>query len=309
MLKFKNIFLIVLFLSQIILIFSKDSFFKNYFFYSIEEDGNYSFKSITNDKISYKISKNNIRKPNGMTDEIFELNAKTSIVNAVINSYSDLNKVIAIIGGLYRPLPYKGSEKYEYSYITKHSKKIHYYLVTEEHSKKSCVQNSSSLLLFTEMKEGYPYRVNTSSLISPYSEIEGFDNEWYSSAIGLKETIQVMKLPSNYEEKSIYNNQKILLTYSKIQFCYSQFPEPDGCDPYFKIKRNRMDPQTKCAPPTGCIIPVNCTQVTKPVCEEGYNLIEINEPRYYCPIYYCDILTYYYLNENNIKRNNIKLNK
>ncbi|KAK5578391.1 hypothetical protein RB653_008061 [Dictyostelium firmibasis] len=219
-----------------------------------------------------------------MNFEFFNENLDSSIVEAIIVDNEDVINII----GIYQPIQTINPTIIENSQQPQKTfeESFDFYKYNDKEK------------LYKNLKNGKKYDIDNKSLNSPYRELTGFDNEWYDSDVGLDNSILVMKLTTsneyNVNDSEIYFNQNIILMYSKVEFCFSEFPEPTYFNPYFIIKRNRIDPLTKCSPPTGVVIALGCQQTLKPNCTNGLSLISFNDPRLYCPIYYCDIQTFYY---------------
>ncbi|KAM9975787.1 hypothetical protein ACTFIW_013177 [Dictyostelium discoideum] len=281
MINFKNIIFLFIILSiakannkfNIV----NNSTIEGYFFYKFNEK--YEFKSISEENPKeFKFNNQSINLPRGMDFNFLNDNLDSSIVEAII---IDDNESIINIIGIYQPIQ---------TTIINHQKgkifdgdtTIDYYKYNDKEK------------LYKSLKNGKKYDIDNKSLNSPYRELEGFDNQWYNSDIGLDNSILVMKLTSSSSLNEIYYNQKIILMYSKVEFCYSEFPEPTNFNPYFIVKRNRIDPLSKCSPPTGIVIALGCEPIQTPNCTNGLSLISFNDPKFYCSIYYCDIPIFYY---------------
>ncbi|KAN0029998.1 hypothetical protein ACTA71_008138 [Dictyostelium dimigraforme] len=273
-----------------------DSIKEGYFFYKFNEQ--YEFIPISEENFKeYKFKNQSINLPRGMDFNYLDDNLDSSIVEAII---IDNDSIINIIG-IYKPIPTINSINIEQQ-LQQHQQSFGESFDFYKYNDKE--------KLFKNLKNGEKYDIDNKSLNSPYRKLEGFDNQWYDSDIGLDNSILLMKLTKSIsasKSKStsilkstsstsnvIYYNQNIILMYSKVEFCYSEFPEPTDFNPYFIVKRNRIDPLTKCSPPTGVVIALGCNPTPTPNCTNGLSLISFNDPKFYCPIYYCDLQMYYY---------------
>ncbi|KAN0025089.1 hypothetical protein ACTFIV_009505 [Dictyostelium citrinum] len=255
-----------------------DSTIEGYFFYKYNEK--YEFRSISEENSKeYKFNNQSINLPKGMNFNFLNDNLDSSIVEAII---VDKEESIINIIGIYQPIQTTIIDHHQKGQQTLEDA-VDFYKYNDKEK------------LYKNLKSGKKYDIDNKSLNSPYSELEGFDNRWYTSDIGLDNSILVMKLTkSSSSLNEVYYNQKIILMYSKVEFCYSEFPEPTDFNPYFIVKRNRIDPLTKCSPPTGVVIALGCEPIPTPNCTNGLSLISFNDPKFYCPIYYCDIPIFYY---------------
>ncbi|KAM9982780.1 hypothetical protein ACTFIZ_007294 [Dictyostelium cf. discoideum] len=271
---------------------------KGYFKYEIIEGTNkIQFKKLSYSDNKYIIKKESIKiLEKGMNFQYFIENEKISIIKANIkncSSHFNFNNCLIEIFEIYQPIPNGNKSKN----INSNSFQYYKFKYNELYS------NGNNIKKFKSIRTNQLISLDFNSMKSPYRNLEGFDNKWYDSDIGLNNTIYIINLKShgNYNQANKYNdiyyNQNLHLIYSKVEFCYSQFLEPSGYDPYFIVKRNRIDNSTKCSPPTGVVISLNCNNTPIPQCQYGLTLISYNDPHFYCPIYSCDLPIYYYYNK------------
>ncbi|KAN0031863.1 hypothetical protein ACTFIV_005730 [Dictyostelium citrinum] len=287
-----------------------------FFRYKIIEGTNkIQFKKLSYSENKYQIEKESITiSQKEMNFQYLVDNQKLSIIKATIKnccSHYNFNNCLIEIKEIYQPIPSGISNKIIEKIINSpNSDSFQYYKFkyNEELSLNYDNKNNNNnndddgknIKIFKSIRTNKLISLDFNSMQSPYRYLSGFDNKWYDSDIGLNNTIYLFKLKSHgsYNQPNKYNhiyyNQKLLLIYSKVEFCYSQFPEPSGYDPYFIVKRNRIDNTTKCSPPTGVVIALNCKYTPIPQCQYGLSLISYNDPHLYCPIYSCDLPINYY---------------
>ncbi|KAK5582755.1 hypothetical protein RB653_004341 [Dictyostelium firmibasis] len=277
---------------------------KGYFKYeTIESSNKIQFKKLSYSKHHYDIEKELIMiLEKGMNFQFLIDNKKNSIVQATIKNccaHYNIENCSIEINSIYQPIP----SQYSNSIIEKetHSPNSDSFQYFKFEFNESLNNNDGkNIKRFESLRTNKFVSIDFNSIKSPYRYLSGFDNQWYDSDIGLKNTIYLFDLKSHgtYNQPNKYNhvyyNQELLLIYSKVEFCYSQFPEPSGYDPYFIVKRNRIYNTTKCSPPTGVVIALNCHYVQIPQCQYGLSFISYNDPHLYCPIYSCDIPIHYY---------------
>ncbi|KAN0053351.1 hypothetical protein ACTA71_009801 [Dictyostelium dimigraforme] len=260
------------------------------------------FKKLSYSNNKYKIEKESINiLQRGMDYQFLIENQKISIIKATIKnccSHFNFNNCSIEINEIYQPIPNEHSNSIiEKEINSPNSESFQYYKFKYN---QPSLNNENNIKIFKSIRTNKLISLDFNSIRSPYRYSPGFDNKWYNSDIGLNDTIYLFKLKSHgsYNTPNKYNhiyyNQNLLLIYSKVEFCYSQFPEPSGYDPYFIVKRNRIDNTTKCSPPTGVVIALNCNYTPIPQCQNGLTLISYNDPHLYCPIYSCDLPIHYY---------------
>ncbi|KAM9963226.1 hypothetical protein ACTFIW_006450 [Dictyostelium discoideum] len=272
------------------------NYIKGYFKYEIIEGANkIQFKKLSYSNNKYIIKKELIKiLEKGMNFQYLIENQKISIIKANIKNccpHFNFNNCLIEILEIYQPIP-NGNQPITIN----NSNSFQYYKF-----KYNEYNIGNNIKKFKSIRTNQLISLDFNSVKSPYRNLPGFDNKWYDSDIGLNNTIYIFNLKSdgNYNEPNKYNhiyyNQILHLIYSKVEFCYSQFPEPTSFDPrYFIVKRNRIDNTTKCSPPTGVVISISCNYTPIPQCQYGLSLISYNDPVLYCPIYSCDLPIYYY---------------